>query len=296
MRPILFSLTPELPLQVPLRTALGADAGAFQTRRFPDGETYLRVVSAVTNRHCVVLVNLVEPDAQFLPLAFLAATLKELGAASVGLVAPYLSYMRQDTRFQSGEAVTSRVFAGLLSEQVDWLITVDPHLHRYRRLDDIYSIPTSVVPGAPALARWFARQEGPLLLVGPDSESEQWVSAIAREIGQPYVVGGKERRGDRDVVVSLPDLSQYKNRRAVIVDDVISSGHTILKTLDALFAAGMKQVDCVAVHGIFAEGVDERLTRDGVETLVTTNSVPHASNGIDLSPYLADAVRGRLPR
>lgn len=296
MPPLLFALTPELPLFDPLRAALGAEVGEIQQRPFPDGETYLRVMSPVADRHCVVLVNLANPNAGFLPLTFLAETLKELGAASVGLVAPYLSYMRQDTRFHPGEAVTSRIFAGLLSERVDWLVTVDPHLHRYRSLNDIYSIPTSAVPGAPALAQWCAAREEPLLLVGPDSESEQWVSAIAREIGQPYIVGRKERRGDRDVTVSLPELSSHRDRRAVIVDDVISSGHTILETLDSLLAAGVESVDCVAVHGIFAQGVDERLRRSGIERLVTSNSIPHPSNGIDLSPALAEAVLRHLAR
>lgn len=296
MTPLLFSLTPELPLFDPLCAALKADTGEVRRRHFPDGETYLRILSPVAERHCVVLVNLANADADFLPLAFLAETLKELGAASVGLVAPYLSYMRQDTRFHPGEAVTSRIFAGLLSERVDWLVTVDPHLHRYSSLNEIYSIPTSAVPGAPALAQWFTGREEPLLLVGPDSESEQWVSAIAREIGQPYIVGRKERRGDRDVTVSLPDLSPFRSRCAVIVDDVISSGHTILDTLDSLLAAGVERVECVAVHGIFAQGVDERLRRSGIERLVTSNSIPHPSNGIDLSPALAEAIRRHLAR
>lgn len=294
MTPILFSLEPGLPLYEPLRATLEADAGSLEQRHFPDGETYLRVASSVSDRDCVLLVNLVDPDAGFLPLAFLASTLKELGARSVGLVAPYLSYMRQDTRFIPGEAITSRVFAGLVSEQVDWLVTVDPHLHRYASLDEIYSIPTTVVQGAPALARWCSEQAEPLLLVGPDSESEQWVAAIARETGQPYVVGRKERRGDRDVTVTLPDVSVHRERRAVIIDDVISSGHTILNTLAALQRVGMERVDCAAVHGIFAEGIDATLYERGIRRLVTSNSVPHASNGVDLSAYLAGPIERHL--
>lgn len=294
MTPMLFSLEPGLPLYEPLRMTLKADAGSLEQRRFPDGETYLRVASPVPGRDCVLLVNLVDPDAGFLPLAFLASTLKELGARSVGLVAPYLSYMRQDTRFLPGEAVTSRVFAELLSRQVDWLVTVDPHLHRYASLDEIYSIPTTVVQGAPALAQWCAEQAEPLLLVGPDSESEQWVAAIARETGQPYVVGRKERRGDRDVTVTLPDVSVHRDRRAVIIDDVISSGHTILNTLAALQREGIERVDCAAVHGIFAEGIDATLYEKGIRQLVTSNSVPHSSNGVDLSAYLAQPIARHL--
>lgn len=294
MRPILFELEPDLPLFEPLKFALHADTGVLEQRRFPDGETYLRIATEVTARPCVILANLAQPDSAFLPLAFLASTLKELGATAVGLVAPYLSYMRQDYRFQAGEAVTSRLFARLLSEQVDWLVTVDPHLHRYHSLEQIYSIPATAVQGAPALAQWLGQDSEPLLLVGPDSESEQWVGAIARSIEQPFVVGFKERRGDRDVNVALPDLSAYRGRRAVIIDDVISSGQTILKCLAVLKAAGFEQVDCVAVHGVFADGIDKTLYERGIRRLLTSNSIPHGSNAIDLSALLVEPIKKHL--
>lgn len=288
--PIVFALEPEMPLHGRLCDALEAEAGHIEQRLFPDGESYLRILSPVEGRNCVILANLVEPNSKFLPLVFLANTLRELGANGVGLVAPYLSYMRQDVRFHPGEAVTSRVFAGLLSQQVDWLVTIDPHLHRYHSLDEIYSIPSTMVQGSPALAQWFKNQQEPLLLVGPDSESEQWVSAIAEPIEQPFVVGRKERRGDRDVVVTLPDLSAYRGRTAVIVDDVISSGHTVLKALAALQAGGIEKVDCAAVHGIFADGIDEMLTQKGIRRLITTNSIPHPSNAVDVSSLLVAPI------
>ncbi|WP_164119514.1 ribose-phosphate pyrophosphokinase-like domain-containing protein, partial [Stenotrophomonas maltophilia] len=85
---------------------------------------------------------LAQPNEKILPLIFAAATARELGAARVGLVAPYLAYMRQDRRFNPGEAVTSRQMAHLVSGAFDWMVTVDPHLHRYSDLSEIYSIPT----------------------------------------------------------------------------------------------------------------------------------------------------------
>ncbi|HEY7883345.1 MAG TPA: ribose-phosphate diphosphokinase [Cellvibrionaceae bacterium] len=293
IKPVLFSLT-ELPLCAPLCAALEAEAGVINRRQFPDGESYLRVDTAVKGRDCVILANLVNPDAQFLPLLFLTATLRELGANSVGLVAPYLCYMRQDTRFAEGEAITSRIFAEQLSRELNWLITVDPHLHRYHSLDEIYSIPAVALAGAPVLAAWLAEQGGQLLLVGPDIESEQWVAAIAQQIGQPYVIGRKVRRGDRDVTVTLPDISVYREHTAVIIDDVISSGQTILKTLAALKAAGMQKIDCAAVHGIFADGIDTELLRQGIGRLITTNAIPHASNRVDLTGVLTPTILQHL--
>ncbi|MBT8130813.1 MAG: ribose-phosphate diphosphokinase [Gammaproteobacteria bacterium] len=287
-QPIVFALRPHALANGIVTSVSGAE-GSFDSRLFPDGEFYLRIVTAVKNRDCVVLADLSHPDSKILPLIFLLETLRELGAATVGLVAPYLSYMRQDTRFVEGEAVTSRLFAGVLSCHIDWLVTVDPHLHRYSALGEIYKIPNRVVSGAPALAQWL-KGRSDLFLVGPDSESEQWVSGIARTSGLPFVIGNKQRRGDRDVVVSLPDLGSFTGNTAVIVDDVIASGQTILQCILALRQNGISGIICMAVHGIFSDGIDERLLASGLDKLVTTNTIEHRSNVVDMSEWIAPAV------
>ena len=290
MNPILFEMEAGLPLFTPLCQQLDADPGSIACRQFPDGETYLRVRSDVTGRNCILLANLSPPDAKFLPLAFLADTLRELGAASVGLVAPYLCYMRQDCRFHPGEAVTSRTFAHLISNSFDWLATVDPHLHRYRSLGEIYSMPTQAVGAAPAVAQWIARHGQDYLLIGPDAESAQWLQAIARHTQLPFLVGEKQRSGDREVKISLPGLASYRQRPVLIIDDVISSGHTLLETVDLLRAEHITAIDCIAVHGVFAENADRKLLQRGIQTLVTGNSIPNPHGNIDLSGILAAPI------
>ena len=242
-----------------------------------------------------MVADLSHPNSKFLPLVFLLDTLKELGANSVGLVAPYLSYMRQDRRFIDGEAITSKLFAKSLSHHIDYLVTVDPHLHRYHSLDEIYSIPSRVVQGAPALAQWLKSQPD-LFLVGPDSESEQWIISIAEVSGHPFVIGDKIRRGDRDVEVSLPELSGYAGLTAVIIDDVISSGQTILRCIDALKQQSVKEIKCAAVHGIFSDNVDKTLIDAGLSALITTNTIVHSSNSVDISPLLVEPIMAFLSR
>lgn len=294
LKPIVFVLEAH-PLQDSLCAKLPADKGQLDTRHFPDGESYLRIKTTVKNRHCIILADLAHPDKKYLPLVFLAATLRELGASSVGLMAPYLSYMRQDRRFIDGEAITSKIFARQLSTQVDWLLTVDPHLHRYHSLDEIYSIPSRVVQGAPLLADWLATQTN-IFLVGPDAESNQWVSEIARLSGHPFVIGEKQRFGDRDVRVSLPDLTRFYGYTAVIIDDVISSGQTILKCIDALKARHIDKISCAAIHGIFADHSDEQLMERGLTQLIASNSICcHSArlnvNTLDLSDILLAPLR-----
>lgn len=287
-RPLVFAM-PAHPLAEPLIQALDAEPGRLSSRQFPDGESYLQVLSEVAGRSCILIADLSAPNDKYLPLIFLLATLKELGATQVGLVAPYLSYMRQDKRFLPGEALTSGIFAADLSRHMDWLVTVDPHLHRYHSLDEIYTVPSRVVAGAPALADWLGRQQQ-LLLIGPDAESEQWVADIAARSGHPYVIGAKQRFGDRDVQIELPDLAAYANATAVIIDDVISSGQTLLQCIAAVQQQGLQSIQCAAVHGIFAEGVDADLLAAGVQSLVTTNTLAHPSNAIDITPLLVAPI------
>ncbi|WP_088329944.1 ribose-phosphate diphosphokinase [Lacimicrobium sp. SS2-24] len=291
--PVILFCLPQHPLAKPLTQALNAETGELDTRQFPDGESYLRITSEVSGKDCVVVADLSNPDEKFLPLIFLTETLREMGCRTVGLVVPYLSYMRQDIRFHSGEAVTSRIFAKALSQHIDWLITVDPHLHRYHSLQQIYTVPCTVIQGAPALASWLSNRPS-LLLVGPDEESEQWVKAIAQESGHSYTIGAKQRFGDEDVAVTLGDLSQHQGKTAVIIDDVISSGQTVIETISALKKQGFERIDAAAVHGIFANNADRLLHQAGIDNLITCNTVVHPSNQLDVTPLLVPAIRDSM--
>ena len=187
-------------------------------RRFPDEEAYLRINSECGDRDVILLCTLDHPDPKILPLLFLAEAAKQLGARRVGLVAPYLAYMRQDKRFHPREALTSKSFAQLVSKYVDWLVTVDPHLHRYTSLADIYSIPTTVAHSAPAISEWIASNVERPLVVGPDEESRQWVTDVAARAGAPHIVLVKLRSGDRDVEAMLPET--MRSRQTVTAEQI----------------------------------------------------------------------------
>lgn len=297
MKPLLLAYPGHESLAEPLRRALLADAVAFELRSFPDGETYVRIDSDVQDRTIVILCTLHEPDARVLPLLFMANTLRELGARSVGIVAPYLAYMRQDRRFHPGEALTSTIFAKLLSAHLDWLVTVDPHLHRRASLAEIYSIPTAVAHAAPLLVEWIRANVNAPLVVGPDAESEQWVRAVADAVPCPYVVLEKIRRGDRDVSVSaIPTVERWSDRTPVLVDDIISSARTMTETVQQLRSSGLASPVCVGVHGVFAPQAYEALQAAGAARVVTTNSIAHASNDIDVSRLLVEPVQRFLAK
>lgn len=278
-----------------LATRLGVEQIAAEVRQFPDGEIYVRLAKEPAG-HDVILVGSLypAPAERFLTVAFLAATARDHGARKVGLVAPYLAFMRQDHQFNPGEGITSKYFASLVSQSVDWLVTVDPHLHRYHSLEGLYTIPTSIARSAPAIAQWIATEIQHPYLIGPDAESVQWVSAIAEQCGAPFVILEKTRRGDRDVSISTPPSGGWNGHTPVLIDDIVSTGKTMIEATRQLRAAGSAAPMCVAIHAVFADSVLEELVSAGAAGIVTCNTIVHASNRICVAEHIAAAAKSYL--
>jgi len=289
MNPIVFNFPSPSPLGTLLTQVMNAEEGWFFLKTFPDGESYLRLESPIKNRLIIINAPLVHPNEWILDLLFLADTLHSQEANQVILVAPYLAYMRQDKVFHSGEALTSASFARLLSAHVDYLITVDPHLHRYHSLSDIYSIPTTVVHAAPLMSAWIHENVPDPFLIGPDAESSQWVEEIAK--GLPYIILKKTRHEDGHVKITWPEGTSIGGKTPVLVDDIISSGGTLLETLSHLKEQGTKPPICLGIHPIFAGNSYEEIKAAGVHKIVTCNTITHPSNQIDLSPLLLKALK-----
>jgi ribose-phosphate pyrophosphokinase len=291
MRPCLFFALPsDTPFTERLAGAAGGELGRLVTHDFPDGETYLRLETSPAQRDVVIVATLHHPNDKLLPLLLLADAAKQLGASRVGLVAPYLAYMRQDARFHEGEAVTLKSFAELLSTAFDWLITVDPHLHRIHKLSDVYRIPATAIHATSELGVWIAQNVTSPVLVGPDEESRQWVGAVAAAANTPFVVLTKTRRGDSDVSVSVPELDRYPGRTPVLIDDIISTGQTMAAAARHIRDERGLSAICVGVHAVFAAAAAEAIRGSGAARVVTTNTIAHPSNGIDVVPALAEAL------
>ncbi len=263
--------------------------GSLETRQFPDGESYIRLLDEAEGCDVDFICTLAHPDDQFLPLIFAADAARDLKARSVNLVSPYLAYMRQDIRFKPGEAVTSRSFSRLISSTFDRLITIDPHLHRYHALSEIYTIPAFALASAPILATWISDTIASPLLIGPDEESEQWVSRIAELSDAPFTVLRKTRYGDRNVEIHMGDLSRWQDKTPVLIDDIASSGRTMIEAAGQLAQQGLAKPVCVVVHGLFAGDAYEKLSAVA-DNVVSTDCVPHISNAISVAGLLAEAI------
>ncbi|HCC3243560.1 TPA: ribose-phosphate pyrophosphokinase [Legionella pneumophila] len=290
MKPLIFSLFDSSEIAKRLQEVLQVDVGDVTFHRFPDTEWYLKINSEVTNRSLIVVDSLNEPDEKILPLLFFAKTAKELGAQKIGLIAPYLSYLRQDKRFHEGEGITSRYFADILSSSFDWLMTIDPHLHRYHSLDEIYSIPTFVLHATGIIATWIKNHVPKPILIGPDMESEQWVADIAEKGSFPYAILEKVRRGDKEVAISMPFIPELESSTPVLVDDIISTARTMVETVKQLQQAGVKSVICIGVHALFAKEAYSLLSGMKGVHIITCNTIRHKTNAMDVSDLIAKTL------
>ncbi len=288
--PIIFSLFDTHKLAMFIQNECNYELGKLTQHQFPDEETLITVDSNVADRKVVFIVNLHHPNAKLLPLLFAVETVRSLGASSVVLIAPYLTYMRQDKIFEPGQGVTSTYFANLISDYFDALITIDPHLHRWHTLKDIYKIPTRVLHATNIIARWIYDNVKNPILIGPDAESIQWVKEIANKANAPFLILEKTRKGDSKIEVSIPNIENHRDSVPVLVDDIISTGMTMIETAGHLKLLKMKPPICIGVHAVFAKGAYQKLISSGVKKIITCNTIPHISNGIDIGYDIIDCL------
>lgn len=279
-----------------LAQTCGIPAHPVDVRRFPDGESLVRVCGQA--KTALVLRSLDDPNAKLVELLLTAASLRDGGADRVILIAPYLAYMRQDMAFHAGEAVSQQVIGRLLAATFDGVVTVDPHLHRISDLGQaIPGIPALALSAAPAIAAAIGPGLDPrTILVGPDSESRPWVESMARPLGLDVLVGEKVRHGDRAVSLAIPEIARVSGRPVLLVDDVISSGTTLIEAARLLQKAGAQTIDAIATHVLARPDDLQRMDDAGVRSVRACDSTSHPLATIPLARLLADAMQALVTR
>jgi ribose-phosphate pyrophosphokinase len=259
-----------------------------QRHRFPDGELKLTLPTPLQGT-VLLYRSLHQPNEKLVEL-LISAPAARAGCRAPAAGLPYLAYMRQDIAFHPGEAVSQRHIAGLLAGHFDGLVTVDPHLHRIASLDEVMPGCRAVsLSAAGLLGRWVCQHVAQPLLLGPDGEAEQWVREAASASGCDGAWCLKERHGDREVTVRLPEGIGFRGRAVVLIDDMASTGRTLVAAARLALAAGAASVDVAVTHGLFVGEAMAELAAAGVRHVWSSDCVPHASNAIPVAPLLARA-------
>lgn len=259
---------------------------------FPDGDIYLKYNTSLKGKNLVIVQSFhPSSDASLLRVLFAAETAKDLGARKVILVAPYLAYMRQDRRFHPGEAISSRIMAKLLNYSIDKIITIDPHLHRYKSLKTIFTIPAIRLTANSVIAEYIGKKfdRAKTVIIGPDWESFQWAESIAAKTGIRSTVLEKTRFTSTKVKVKMVKPISLKGKNIVIIDDIISTGHTIIEAAKKAKSLGAKSITAIGVHGLFVEGLTT-LQKAGIK-VISTNCIEHKTNKIDVAPVIVEALK-----
>jgi len=281
---------PDYQLQAKnLARLLKVDFAEVEIHTFPDGESKIKLPAVIPDK-IIICRSLNFPNDKLIELFFIAKAARQKGCEHITLIAPYLCYMRQDKAFEPGEIISQRMAGKFISSLVDEIITVDPHLHRINNLEEVIKTKRTVtISAAPLISNHISLQVSDPLIVGPDEESEQWVKQVAEIHGYDYMIAEKTRHSDRDVDIVIP-TSDVENRNVVLVDDVASTGKTLMNAAHQLIENGVSSIYCAVTHALFIENSYQELLSMGIKEIWSTDSVSHPSNCMSLTSLIADSV------
>jgi ribose-phosphate pyrophosphokinase len=278
-----------------LADRVGVLSHEISLHRFPDDE--LRVTVGPTAATTIIYTSLNRPNEKLVTLLFAAEALRRNGVKRLVLVAPYLCYMRQDAAFQKGEAVSQRVVGKLLAGIFDRIITINAHLHRIHSIRDVFAgTEAEDLSAVPAIADTIrsAGFDKQTIAVGPDEESRSWVRDLAGRLSLHYTIARKVRRGDQAVDILFENDGMFAGHPALILDDIVSSGGTLIACAKVLATAGASAIDAIIIHALFNEGLVNKFTSSGIRSVRSTSSIPHSTNAIMLDSVLVAALRPEL--
>ncbi|HZY94324.1 MAG TPA: ribose-phosphate diphosphokinase [Candidatus Bathyarchaeia archaeon] len=296
---IVFGGSASSELAAKVSKQLGEEPGRLELKRFPDGEKYLRIHEDVKDKPVAVIQSLYRtPDENIFEILLMVDTLRDLGASSITVAAPYLAYARQDARFYPGEAVTSLSVARLLeSAGTSSFLTVDCHLHRMGDVSKVFHIPAKNLSAMPLLGKYALENLKPKnpVVIAPDEEAEQWAAMVAKQLDAEHVAFRKTRvrkegMTSSKVAVDTGDVN-VRGRDAIFADDIISTGGTIAEAAKACKKNGAKRIFALCTHPVLADGALKRIRSAGVLKVIGTDTIPSPVSKVSVAPVIASALK-----
>jgi len=256
-------------------------------KRFPDGEMYIRVGGRLEGDD-VVLVQSTPSDEDLLELLLLEDAVREAGAKRTFVVVPYFGYARQDRRFFPGEPVSARSLCRHVELDADAVIMVD--LHSPTTLGH-FSKPAFEASGIPALARLL--RERPIdLLVSPDKGGVDRVRRMAQLLDRPWFALEKRRIDSDKVELSLPttDVPAFKGKHVALIDDVITTGGTMVEAAKLLKRHGVGATSAACTHGLFLRDAFERI-KAVTDEVYSTDTLENPAEKASVAPDIAQILK-----
>ncbi|MBN2126780.1 MAG: ribose-phosphate diphosphokinase [Candidatus Diapherotrites archaeon] len=297
MNSIIFGLSNSNNFEKNFAKEMKSDLGKFNSEQFPDGELHLKFDSKIKGKKVFLVQSLaLNPNTALIELFFAARAAKDSGAKKVFGIIPYLAYMRQDKEFHAGEIVSAHHLASILNNSLDGIIAVDPHLHRIRKMNEVFFKGFYDISSVPAIAEFIAKKFNAenTVIVGPDWESFQWARHVANKINFKAIIFRKERFSARRVKVHYSKEIELKGKNVIIIDDMISTGHTMIEAVKELKKNNPKAIYAVCVHALLVENAEKKLKNAGIKEIYSCNTVPGKTNKIHLEKMVAEEAKKKF--
>ena len=265
-----------------------------ELKLFPDGELYVRIPADVKDEDVAVIQSTCYPPNQnYMELLLLLDAARDLGAEEITAIMPYFAYARQDKRFKEGEAVSLRTVVKLMeSVGTDKVYTVDMHAHRVGDIQEIFKVPARNLTAAPLLAKYLVDnyQLKDPVIIGPDDESERWAKEAGEALGADWNHMVKERLGPKEVHIKPRTQLEVEGRDAMVIDDIISTGETMVEAIKILKKHGARKIYAGCIHAVLAGDALDKVRKAGAEDIFATDTIEHEISKVSVAPLIADAI------
>ena len=274
----LFSLSSNHEIAQKIADAAGVPLGKLSSRQFSDGEIQVNIGESVRGCDVFVIQSIQDPvNENFMELEIVLDALHRASAHVINVVVPYLAYSRSDTKTRSREPITAKLVANLLQlTGMDRLITVDLHASQ---IQGFYNIPVDHLHAIPLLGQYFldngiaTKEDDDIVVVSPDHSGAK----LARNFGQYFnapiaIVDQRGARYDTEVHDMIGDV---KDKKCIIIDDLIDTGSRISSSTKSVLAAGAKKVYVAATHALLSKNATEVLNELPIEQIVVTDTIKH---------------------
>ena len=300
-RLMVFSGSANVGLAREVASILGTELGGVERSVFANGEIYVRYTESVRGAHCFVLQSHSRPvNFHIMEQLLMIDALRRASAHRITAVVPYFGYARQDKKVLPREPISARLVSDLFGAAgADRIVSVDLHTGQ---IQGFVSTPFDALTALPVFVEYLSSiVEGRITVVSPDSGRVKLAEKYARHLENSQVAFVHKRRSpdEHNVASALEIIGDVKDRHAVIVDDIIDTGGTVVAAAELLRERGALSVTVMATHGVFSPPAIDRIKNAPIEEVVVTNTLPTPDDARDLdkitvlssAPLIADTLR-----
>ncbi len=256
-------------------------------KRFPDNEMYLKIIDDVKGED-VLLVGNTRSDQDIIEYLLLLDAIKEENPKSITAVVPFFGYARQHMRYSNGEPVSSKVFTNAINQYADRIITVELHDEQTLKYSKVPFIDIKIIT---PIYNYFVDKNIDFVM-SPDDGGYERVKLLGSKLGIPAYYIDKKRINSTTVKMTLPE-EDYKDKNILLLDDIISTGGTIIKASSMLRRSGAKNIYACAIHGVFANNSNEKIEKY-VNELVVTDTIETKYSNITVSDEIAESLKHKI--